>query len=105
MYQKFSLDLRALKTPSGLAQSHLIIVNSYDGMSRGLLGMQHLFSDPINGAAGYQTYTKTRLDVTTGYSEVVSFLKTNGIVFTEGEPGYPFTRVLMQTPGPVQTIQ
>ena len=105
VYQKFSLDLRALKTPSGLAPSHLLIVNGYDGMSRGLLGMQHLFSDPINGAAGYQTYTKTRLDVTKGYSEVFSFLSTHGIVFTENEPGYPFTHIIAQTTYAVPPIQ
>lgn len=92
VYKKFSLDLKALKTPSSLAKSHLLIVNGYDGMSRGLLGMQHLFSDPVDGAGGYQTYTKTRFDVTTGYAQVVSYFRTHAVTFTKDEPGFPFVR-------------
>ncbi len=92
VYKSFSLDLKALRTPSSLAKSHLLIVNGYDGMSRGLLGMQHLFSNPIDGAGGYQTYTKTRFDVTTGYAQVVSKFRTQGVTFEKDEPGFPFVR-------------
>lgn len=89
-YKNFSHDLRALPVPLPLAPHHLKIVNGYDGMSRGLLGMEHLFSDPINGAAGYETYTRMRLEMITGYAGVVSYLGGQHIVFTADEPGYPF---------------
>ena len=59
-------------------------------MSRGLLGMLKLFSNPVDGAAGYQTYTKLRLDMMLGYAGVVSYLNANNVTFTPDEPGYPF---------------
>lgn len=90
VYKNFSEDLRAIQVPSQLAGAHLLVINGYDGMGRGLLAMQGLFSDAINGAAGYQTYSRSRLDVTRGYSEIVSFFIKNNVTFSETEPGYPF---------------
>lgn len=105
IYKQFSTDLKTMATPSSLAKSHLRIVNGYDGMSRGLTGMQHLFSDPIDGAGAYETYTKNRLDVTLGYGEVVGILSKSGVIFANNEPGYPFTRVLHDTAVSTSTIQ
>lgn len=89
-YRNFAKDLRALPVPMPLATHHLNIVNGYDGMSRGLLGMTHLFSNPIDGAAGYQTYTRMRLTMIDGYAGVVSYLGAQHITFAPDEPGYPF---------------
>ncbi len=89
-YRNFSLDLKGLQAPSGLAQSHLLIVNGYEGMSRGLTGMEEMHASPVDGAAGYQAYTKGRLDVTEGYAGVLLYFKTKNVVFTKDEPGYPF---------------
>lgn len=89
-YKNFALDLKALPVPSGLAQQHLLIVNGYDGMSKGLIGMQKLFSNPVDGAGGYQTYTRMRLDVTTGYAGVVSYFAAHNVTFLPSDPGYPF---------------
>ncbi len=89
-YKNFALDLKVIAVPSGVAQQHLLIVNGYEGMAKGLLGMQKLFSNPVDGAGGYQTYTRMRLDVTTGYAGVVSYFANQGVTFTSSEPGYPF---------------
>ncbi len=88
-YRNFSRDLKALPVPIPLAEEHLKIVNGYDGMSRGLLGMLRLFSNPVDGAAGYQTYTRMRLEMVLGYSGVVAYLSKRQIVFSQSEPGYP----------------
>ncbi len=90
VYTNFSRDLKALAVPLPLAEHHLAIVNGYDGMAKGLTGMLHLFSNPIEGAAGYQTYTRFRLDVTIGYSGVVSYFSKQQVTFEKTEPGYPF---------------
>jgi hypothetical protein len=95
-YKNFSLDLKSTQVPSGLAQSHLLIVNGYDEMSKGLLGMQVMHSNPIDGAAGYQAYTKGRLDVTQGYAGVVLYFRTKNVIFTKEEPGYPFYEVILK---------
>lgn len=89
-YRNFAKDLTALSVPSSFAKSHLLIVNGYDGMSKGILGMQHLFTDPISGTAGYESYMRYRFDVTTGYASIVSFIIEKNMVFTKDEPGYPF---------------
>lgn len=90
VYTNFSRDLKALAVPLPLAEHHLAIVNGYDGMAKGLIGMLHLFSNPIDGAAGYQAYTRFRLDVTVGYSGVVSYFSKQQVTFEKTEPGYPF---------------
>ncbi len=89
-YRNFANDLRVLKVPSILANDHLLIVNGYDGMSKGLLGMQTLFSNTVDGAAGYQAYTLKKIDVTTGYADIVRLFMQKGVVFTRDEPGAPF---------------
>ncbi|GEM_PF-1533430 len=90
-YRNFAADLRALKTPSGLAKSHLLIINGYDGMALGILAMQSLPTNPIQGSGGYQAYTTHRIDVTAGYIQVVKKFRDEGIIFTKDEPGAPFT--------------
>lgn len=89
-YRNFSSDLTKLKAPSALAEAHLLITNGYERMSKGLLGMQHMYSNPIDGEAGYQTYTIGRVDVTKGYAMVVAYFSIKQVHFSPHEPGYPF---------------
>ncbi len=90
-YKNFSSDLKALSVPSSLAPSHLQVVNGYEGMSKGLLVMQVLFSDPINGAGGYQVYTTQKVEVTKGYAQLVVLLAKNNVIFEKHEAGFPFS--------------
>lgn len=89
-YKNFAKDLIILQVPSALAQEHLKIVNGYDGMSKGLLGMQELFTNPIEGGGANQVFTARRLDVTNGYAGIVYYLGTHPDTFTSSESGYPF---------------
>lgn len=98
-YRNFSKDLAELSVPSSFAKSHLLIVNGYDGMSKGILGMQLLFSDPISGTAGYESYMRYRFDVTTGYASIVSYIIEKNMIFTKNEPGYPFYWNTIPRPG------
>jgi hypothetical protein len=59
-------------------------------MSTGLLGMQLLFENPIEGAGAYEAYTKYRMVVTDGYAGIIRTMGDRNITFTEKEPGYPF---------------
>ena len=90
VYTNFSKDLKALAVPLPLAEHHLAIVNGYDGMARGLKGMQHLYSNPVEGAAGYEAYTRLRYDVLVGYFGVVAYFIQEHVTFGASEPGYPF---------------
>ena len=89
-YRNFVKDLVSLEVPAVLAKAHLEIVNGYEGMEKGILGMQFMYSDPPQGAAGYQTYTKYRFDVTEGYANIVAYVGQHSLTFTKDEPGYPF---------------
>lgn len=89
-YRNFAKDLAALRVPSALSAHHLNIVNGYDGMTKGLLGMQNLFANPVDGGGAYQIYTARRLDVTNGYAGVVLYFAKNNVVFGAEEAGYPF---------------
>jgi hypothetical protein len=90
-YKNFSTDLKVLRTPSSMASFHLKIVNGYEQMSKGLILMQQLFTNPINGAGGYEAYTKGKVDVTDGYAHVLVLFVKENIAFTPDEPGAPFT--------------
>lgn len=92
-YRNFSKDLIVLRVPSSLAEHHLSIVNGYDGMSKGLLGLQKLFLDPVEGGGAYQVYTTQRLNVTQGYAGIVASFHANGVTFSPEELGYPFYRI------------
>lgn len=89
-YKNFAKDLLELRVPSSLAKAHLLIVNGYDGMGSGLLGIGKMLENPIDGAAGYEAYIKYRLDVVSGYATIVNYVIDQKLVFRPDEPGYPF---------------
>lgn len=89
-YKNFSNDLLALRVPSSLAKAHLLIVNGYAGMGAGLLGLQKMEENPMDGTAAYEAYLKYRLDVVNGYAMIVSYVIDQHLTFTPDEPGYPF---------------
>lgn len=95
-YKNFSRDLKDMKVPSALASAHLLIVNGYEQMSKGLLGMQVMHTNPVDGAAGYQAYNKGRTDVTNGYAGVMYYLKSKEVVFMTDEPGYPLYAMILR---------
>ncbi len=90
VYANFAKDLKAIPVPLPLAEHHLAIINGYDAMSRGLRGMQTMFSNPVDGGAGYQTYTRQRYNVLIGYMAVVTYFVEQSVTFDASEPGYPF---------------
>ncbi len=90
-YKNFAHDLLQLKVPSTLAKAQLLIVNGYQGMGEGLLALGNIKEKPLDGAAGYQSYLKSRLDVTKGYALIVSYVGKGNIAFDATEPGYPFS--------------
>ncbi len=89
-YANFALELRKLKVPSGLAKTHLLIVEGYEGMALGLSGMITMASDPFMGAGGYQGYLIYRVQVTDAFAVLVTEVTKRGITFTKDEPGYMF---------------
>ncbi len=90
-YKNFTADLKALNVPSSMANFHLNIINGYERMGKGLILMQQLFTNPINGAGGYQAYNRGKVDVTDGYAHVVVLFAKENVVFSPDEAGRPFT--------------
>lgn len=89
-YLNFAKDLRAITVPMSLLKEHLMIINAYDIMGRSLIALQELYTNPIQGAAGYEGYTKYRLDVITGYAGIIHIFGEANVAFAEDEPGFPF---------------
>jgi hypothetical protein len=89
-YANFALELRKVKVPSGLANTHLLIVEGYEGMALGLSGMITMASDPFMGAGGYQGYMIYRVQVTDAFAVLVTEVTKRGITFTKDDPGYMF---------------
>ncbi|HXK37790.1 MAG TPA: hypothetical protein VJ579_01865 [Candidatus Paceibacterota bacterium] len=89
-YRNFTNDLLKLPTPSIFAEHHLNIVNGYDVMSRSLYLTTKLFSNPVIGGAGWQTYLAQTLPIIRGYAGIVNVLHDKDITFLASEPGYYF---------------
>lgn len=89
-YRNFSEELRKIKTPSLFANYHLEIVNGYDVMSRSLFLTEKVFTDPLSGNAGWQTYIAQIPKVAHGYAGDINVLHDKDIVFAADEPGYYF---------------
>lgn len=89
-YRNFAEDLRKLETPSLVAEHHLNIVSGYDVMSRSLMLTTKLFTNPLEGSAGWQTYIANMVTVTRGYAGVINVLHTKSIKFEKGDAGYYF---------------
>jgi hypothetical protein len=87
-YREITHDLRALKTPSNLAENHLLLVNAYDVMSRGLNLVQNLFNNPVEGAAGWQAYFSKNIFLADGYYGIMEKLLEYKIIYNKDEPGY-----------------
>jgi hypothetical protein len=90
-YRNFASALAKIPVPIELSKYHLAIVNGYDVMSRGLLGMRDLYVDPVQGAGAYEAYLINKANVTVGYAALVHEFGKRGIFFEPNEPGAVFT--------------
>ena len=88
-YKNFANDLKVMKVPSILAQSHMLIVNGYQGMSMGLLSMLHLFTQPVQGNGGYAAYTSRATPMSPKGMRSGCFAK-QGVNFDQEETGAMF---------------
>lgn len=57
-YATIKKSLLAVKTPSGVAPLHLRLVQNYANVESALIAMQKIFSDPVQGLAGFTEYQK-----------------------------------------------
>lgn len=87
-YRDVSNDLRKISVPSSLSKDHLIIVNAYDVMGRGLLLFTKFFQDPIAGGAGWQAYYTKGISIAQGYFQIIDSLIKHKIVYLPEETGY-----------------
>lgn len=56
IYEELIKNLLALKTPSNIASLHLRLLQSYETMRSGTVGLQSLFNDPAIGLAALTEY-------------------------------------------------
>ncbi len=87
-YRNFSADLRKIPVPIDIAKDHLAIVNGYDIISRSLLALTHLFTDPLRADGAYQMYIKQIYSITAGYAAIGNNFNKNSIVFAKEDYGY-----------------
>ncbi len=89
-YRNFAEELRKIETPSIIAEHHLNAVSGYDVMSRSLFLTEKLFSNPMEGSAGWQMYLTQIMTVTRGYAGIINVLHDKNVIFDISEPGYHF---------------
>jgi|GEM_PF-4486882 len=88
LYEKIVNDLLSLSVPISLVNLHLAILNNYSGSAFGLKMFGQLDNDPIAAVGGLNLYSKNVTVEEALVSNMAQYLRDNGIIFNENEPGY-----------------
>ncbi len=73
----------------------LDILNSYERIYENLKGMSALYNDPILALAHIKEYTTSAEALTGALYSLASFFDAKGILFTDRDAGYIFTRSIL----------
>lgn len=90
IYNSVVTDMRAIRVPSPMLETHLALINSLVSISQSITGMQQLISDPISGMASIGQYKYSTDLLTKTLSDIRSLLAAKQVSFGPLEPGRVF---------------
>ncbi len=91
-FRDLQADLLALPVPSGAEETHLELLNTGHLLERRLSGMLLYERDPVRAALSADTYPESRQRFLRAYDDLAAYLRTGGVTFTQGDPGYQLWR-------------
>mgnify|MGYP001616874854 CR=1 FL=1 len=90
MYRDLIKSLLLIETPSSLAQLHVNVINSYEGILAAMQNMKLVLQDPLNGAMGITQYVNTLKSLQSSIILMGDYFLENKVYFDKGERGYLF---------------
>ncbi len=87
VYKKIAEALIKIKTPSALSFDFVSIINNYYSMYTTLDEINNYAKDPLKGLLAIKQYQAITQSQTTLFTDMASYFKNNGIIFSNNEPG------------------
>lgn len=94
-YSGATKDLLALRTPSLYATNHLEMLNSFATSEESLMRVMQLETDPLGAIYGMRAYIEEYARGNRVTNTLSSFVTTESLTFSVGEPAYGLLRYLM----------
>ena len=85
-------EFQTVLVPSGAADIHLALINTYIATERSVEQMRVVFTDPLVGMVGINTYTTHTETLGKVFGDLRSYFPSHNISFETKESGYVFTR-------------
>lgn len=90
IYQDVAQRLIRIRVPNALAISHLKIVNSYQLQADSFFLISGQEKDPVKAFVGLSVMKNSAIDQQKAFTVLTEYIKQNGIIFSESEPGVFF---------------
>jgi len=90
-YKKIRDKLLLIEVPDGLVITHLELLNSIESIYEGVVGMQHIFDDPVKATAMTERYPQAIETLPTSLKTLAQFFREKKITFKQSDGGYMFS--------------
>jgi hypothetical protein len=87
VYRQHSERLMSLSVPNSQKERHVSIANQYYVLSQTLTNLTAYKKDPMKALLSVEQYQKSQEQLLIFYSTLQTFLRNNGIIFNDNEPG------------------
>ncbi len=93
-YRVIGNELAALSVPKTLSPLHLQVVNNFLKIGVACEDMRAVLTDPLRGLAGLRSFQTLTEETNRLFINIAEALRKNGILFSEGEPGYAWSLLI-----------
>ena len=83
-------EFTAVRVPSSAANIHLALINTYIATEQSIEQMNTVFTDPLVGMLGINSYTTHTESLDKIFSDMRSYFPSRGVSFEKKEAGYIF---------------
>src|SRR3989344_1476622 len=87
-YKKIAQSFAKIKVPSSYVESHLIFINSIEGLGGAVNDMAKVLEDPIKGLSGIGIYQSNLSIMLLEMNRIRVKILKDGVVYKQGERGY-----------------
>ncbi|MES2314622.1 MAG: hypothetical protein V4524_01645 [Patescibacteria group bacterium] len=95
-YKKVAQLLISTQVPQPLVQNHIDLINSINKMASISQALRNIEGDPMQSIVSLSNYGTTQSSILSTFMSMNSYFSTNGVTFTQTEPGSFFSLIKPQ---------
>jgi len=88
LYRSATRELLPIKTPSGIADQHVMLINSTSGIAEALSEMKEMENDPVLGLFALQKYITYWQTLNEATNEIMAYMKNIGAISPKATEDY-----------------